>query len=228
MSTTVSTLPPPRVVTVPGGPVVPSAGPAAASLLDPRRERRLTALTAAMVVAIVAVSLLLVIVTADRPSFLAPTTTAGFFPHWLAGPLGGLWPAFPRSVGLMRALFTYGAIFMYACYIGVLVNAHRLRARWLMLGVVAAHAVYLMSPPLTLTDFGNYINYGRMEIVHHLNPYTSIPIVEPHTDPSYLISNWHHLLSPYGPLFTIITFALVPLGVAASFWTIKGILSGIL
>jgi len=64
-----------------------------------------------------------------------------------------------------------------------------------------------------------------MEVVHHLNPYTTIPILEPHGDPSYYLSNWHQLLSPYGPLFTMMTFALVSLGVAASFWAIKAILA---
>src|SRR6202035_967520 len=32
------------------------------------------------------------------------------------------------------------------------------------------------------------------------------------------------MLSPYGPVFTLLTFAVVPLGVAASFWTLKGLL----
>ena len=77
---------------------------------------------------------------------------------------------------------------------------------------------------MALTDIFNYINYGRMEVVHHLNPYTTYPILEPHGDPSYALSNWHQLLSPYGPLFTLLTFALVPLGVAASFWAIKVVL----
>src|SRR5262249_4063510 len=58
----------------------------------------------------------------------------------------------------------------------------------------------------------------------NLNPYTTIPIVEPHSDPAFTLSNWHQLLSPYGPLFTLLTFAVVPLGVAASFWTLKAIL----
>jgi alpha-1,6-mannosyltransferase len=49
--------------------------------------------------------------------------------------------------------------------------------------------------------------------------------VEPHDDPSFVLSNWHQLLSPYGPLFTLLTFVLVPLGVAASFWTIKALLA---
>ena len=91
--------------------------------------------------------------------------------------------------------------------------------------MLAAHACFFLSPPLALTDIFNYVNYGRMEVVHHLNPYTTIPILEPHSDPSYCLSNWHQLLSPYGPLFTLMTFALVPLGVAASFWAIKAILA---
>ena len=86
------------------------------------------------------------------------------------------------------------------------------------------HVIFLISPPLALTDMFNYINYGRMEVVHHLNPYTTIPVLEPHSDPSYALSNWHQLLSPYGPLFTLLTFAVVPLGVAGSFWALKGIL----
>src|SRR5206468_2455578 len=61
----------------------------------------------------------------------------------------------------------------------------------------------------------------RMEILHGLNPYTTIPALGPPSDPTFLLSNWHQLLSPYGPLFTIFSFALVPLGVAAGFWVLK-------
>ena len=83
--------------------------------------------------------------------------------------------------------------------------------------------MFLLAPPMALTDVFNYINYGRMEIVHHLNPYTTTPILEPHDDPSFALSNWHQLLSPYGPTFTLLTFAVVPLGVAGSFWALKGL-----
>ena len=76
-------------------------------------------------------------------------------------------------------------------------------AAWIIGGILAVHAVFILSPPLALTDLFNYVNYGRMEVVHNLNPYTSIPILEPHDDPSYALSNWHQLLSPYGPLFTM-------------------------
>ena len=113
---------------------------------------------------------------------------------------------------------------MYASYAVGLRYVPRLRARWAIAAVVAVHAIMFLAPPLALTDVFNYVNYGRMEIFHHLNPYTTTPILEPHDDPSFALSNWHQLLSPYGPLFTLMTFAVVPLGVAASFWALKGLL----
>src|SRR6202008_915486 len=99
-----------------------------------------------------------------------------------------------------------------------------LPARWVLATLVAVHAIFILSPPLALTDLFNYINYGRMEVVHNLNPYTTIPILEPHNDPSYSLSNWHELLSPYGPLFTLLTFAVVPLGAAGAFWALYVVL----
>jgi hypothetical protein len=113
---------------------------------------------------------------------------------------------------------------MYLSYLLALKHARRLPARWVVAAILAAHVVYLLSPPLALTDVFNYINYGRMEVVHNLNPYTTIPILEPHSDPSFFLSNWHELLSPYGPLFTMLTFAVVPLGVGGSFWALKTLL----
>jgi len=176
-------------------------------------------------IAIVACSALVVVMAANRPSILSPTTHSSFYPHWMAGPLGGIWPGLPRSTNTLKYLFTGAIVVMYASYLLALAYVPRLRARWAIATVVAVHAIYLLAPPMALTDVFNYINYGRMEVVHHLNPYTTIPILEPHNDPSYDLSNWHQLLSPYGPLFTLLTFIVVPLGVAASFWALKGILA---
>jgi hypothetical protein len=168
---------------------------------------------------------LIVALAADRPSILAPQSNTNFYPHWMAGPLGGLWPGLPRDTTMLRYLFTGLIVAMYAAYATALRHAPRLPARWVIGAVLAVHAIFVLSPPLTLTDVFNYINYGRMEVVHNLNPYTSIAILEPHGDPSFTLSNWHQLLSPYGPLFTLLTFAVVPLGVAGSFWALKGILA---
>jgi hypothetical protein len=135
-----------------------------------------------------------------------------------------LLPSLTRNSKTLKYVFTAALVVMYVSYVLGLKYVPLLRARWAIAAVVAVHAILFLAPPLALTDVFNYVNYGRMEVVHHLNPYTTIPILEPHNDPSYAVSNWHQLLSPYGPLFTLMTFLLVPLGVIASFWTIKAVL----
>lgn len=173
---------------------------------------------------IVLCALLIVIVAADRPSALAATTITHYFPGWMAGPLGGLWPSLTRSSNALKAIVTGSIVAMYVSYLLSLRYASRLRARYAIGAIVAVHAIAFLSPPFALTDIFNYVNYARMEVVHHLNPYTTIPILEPHSDPSFALSNWHQLLSPYGPAFTLMTFAVVPLGVAGSFWALKALL----
>jgi hypothetical protein len=192
-------------------------------------ERRAARIGAGALVVLVALSLLFVVIAANRPSLFAATSHAGFFPGWMAGPLGGLWPGLTRNTTALRFVFTGAMATMYVSYVLALayvpsIADTRLRARWAIAAVVGVHAIFFLAPPMSLTDIFNYVNYGRMEVVHHLNPYTTYPILEPHGDPSYALSNWHQLLSPYGPLFTLLTFALVPLGVAASFWAIKAVL----
>jgi hypothetical protein len=186
-----------------------------------RPERRQTAIAAAVLAIIVLCAAVIVLGAADRPSFLSAPSHVGYFPHWLAGPLGGLWPGFTRSPQVLKALFTGAMVVMYGAYLVGLKYVPLLRARWAIATVVAAHAILLLSPPLALTDVFNYINYGRMGVVDHLNPYTTIPVFEPHNSVSFDLSNWHNLLSPYGPTFTLITYAIVPLGVAGSLWSLK-------
>ncbi|HEV3047173.1 MAG TPA: hypothetical protein VGY13_07400, partial [Solirubrobacteraceae bacterium] len=174
---------------------------------------------------IVGLSLLLVLVAANRPSGLTPTTHTGYFPRWMAGPLGGLLAGFTNNGTTLKWLLSGSIVAMYCAYALVLRRTRVLPARWVIGAILAVQAIFLLSPPLALTDLFNYINYGRMEVLYNLNPYTTIPILEPHSDPTFLLSNWHELLSPYGPLFTLVTFAVVPLGVAGSFWALKGLLA---
>jgi hypothetical protein len=187
--------------------------------------RKQSALAVAALATIVGCCALIVLAAADRPSLLSSPSHYGFFPHWLAGPLGGLWPWLTRSPQALKSLFTGALVVMYMAYILGLKYIPTLRARWAIATVVGVHVVILLSPPLSLTDVFNYINYGRMGMLHHLNPYTTLPVLEPHSDPSYYLSNWHKLLSPYGPLFTLIAYAVVPLGIAGSLWTLKGLLA---
>src|SRR5579859_2974172 len=167
---------------------------------------------------------LIVVMAADRPSLLVATSHSNFFPRWMAGPLGGLVPGLTRNSTELKYLFSGSLVVSYAAYMLVLAHAPRLSARWVIGAIAAVHVLFLLSPPLALTDIFNYINYGRMEVLHNLNPYTTIPVSGPHNDPSYSLSNWHELLRPYGPLFTLLTFVVVPLGVAGSFWSLKVLL----
>jgi hypothetical protein len=204
---------------------VPSVSPAYAHTAEqPRRGPGRSFVGAVALAILVAGSAFIVLICANRPTSLIPSSNPNWFPHWLAGPLGGLLPMLTHNGKVLEDLFTFGLIAMYAVYVLAIAYVPSLRARWAIAAIVAVHVVFLLSPPLSLTDVFNYINYGRMEVVYHLNPYATIPTYEPHADLAYLLSNWHELLSPYGPLFTILTFAIVPLGVAGAFWAVKGLL----
>ena len=150
-----------------------------------------------------------------------PVAEHSSYPMWIAGPTGFLTNWFSPTARDERVLFTVLIATMLVAYLIAVYAAPRLRARWVLGAIVVLHLIFLLSPPLTLSDVFNYLNYGRMEAVYHLNPYVTIPALEPHADPTFLLSNWHGLLSPYGPLFTVFTMALVPLGVAGSFWAMK-------
>lgn len=166
-----------------------------------------------------------VLAAANRPSFLSAPSHVGFFPGWLAGPFGGIWPSFTRNPQVLKSLFTGALVLMYLAYLAGLRYVPLLRRRWAIAAILATHLLLVLSPPLSLTDVFNYINYGRMGVVDHLNPYAVIPALEPHSDPSFDLSNWHGLYSPYGPLFTLLTYAIVPLGIAGSLWTMKALMA---
>ncbi|MGA2454661.1 MAG: hypothetical protein ABSG93_14185 [Solirubrobacteraceae bacterium] len=171
--------------------------------------------------ALVMLCVVVVALAAHHASFLSPTATPQRYPSWMAGPLAGLWPgAIPRAHTLTW-LISVALGLLYVAYLLVLRGAPRIQPGWILGGIVAVQLTFLLAPPLQYTDVFNYINYGRMGVVHHLDPYSTLPLLEPHSDPAYAISNWHYLRSPYGPLFTLLTYALVPLGVAASLWAIK-------
>ena len=166
---------------------------------------------------------LVVLVAAARWTFLVPPGKTAF-PHWMAGPLQGFFTAFDPTRSQLKVAFTATLGGLYLVYLLALLTVPALRARWLIAAVVGVHVALVLSPPLSLTDVFNYIGYGRMGALHGLNPYTHIPQQSPHSDPSFALSNWHHLRSPYGPLFTLLTYALVPLGVPGAFWAWKIVL----
>ncbi|HLI32297.1 MAG TPA: hypothetical protein VKU89_06110 [Solirubrobacteraceae bacterium] len=172
---------------------------------------------------IVALSALIVLAAAGEPTFLSAPARSNYFPSWMSGPLGGIWTGI-ASEATLKWLFSGAILLSYGAYVLLIRHAGALRMRTLLVAVVALQLIYLLAPPLALTDVFNYLNYARMEIVHHLNPYVTMPVLEPHGDPAYALSNWHGLLSPYGPLFTIFTFVFAHLSPGAYLWIYKGAL----
>jgi hypothetical protein len=189
------------------------------------RSKIAVAASAASLTVMVAASLLLVSFASASGRVLVPVWKPGYYPSWIAGPLGSA-TSWALTVGshTERVTLTATVAAMLVAYLVVIFSSRRLRIGYVVATIVVLHLIFFLSPPLTLTDVFNYLNYGRMEAVHHLNPYTTIPALEPHSDPTFGISNWHGLLDPYGPLFTLFAMALVPLGLAASFWAMKAAL----
>ncbi len=58
----------------------------------------------------------LVLIAANRPSILAPTTHSGYYPRWMAGPLGGLLQGFTNNGETLKWLFTGSMVVMYGAY----------------------------------------------------------------------------------------------------------------
>jgi hypothetical protein len=129
-------------------------------------------------------SLLLVSLAAAHGGILVPVSKPGFYPQWLSGPTGVLTGWFTAGSHAERVLFTALIATMLVAYVVVVYTAPRLRARWVLAAIVVLHVIFFLSPPLTLSDVFNYLNYGRMEALYHLNPYVTIPASRMPTRPS--------------------------------------------
>ncbi len=197
------------------------SGAARGAVLSPLALSAPALLAAVSFAGLTAGSFLIVLMAAERPSTFTPTSAGGYFPTWMAGPLRGLLPGLTHDDNRLAWLLSGVMLAMYVLYVVAFRLAERLRARWTVAALLAIHLAFLLSPPLQYTDVFNYVHYGRMGVLQGLNPYTVIPALSPHGDASFALSNWRHLLSPYGPAFTLFSYALVPLGVAGFFWTIK-------
>ena len=145
--------------------------------------------------------------------------TAGGSPGWLIGPLApfGLDGADGPLAG---PLFYAGLWAALLLYVVVLLGASELSRRTVIAVVVAMHGLFLLAPPLLSQDVFSYIAYARLGVEHGLNPYTATPL-DIRGDEAFPFAGSKGAVSVYGPLFTLLTYALAPLGVAGSFWALK-------
>ena len=139
-------------------------------------------------------------------------------PAWLAGPFGstGLNLGVGGLIGVLALMFV-----SYVLAVGA---ADRLSARAVLMSIAAFHALVLLAPPLLSTDVFSYQAYARMGQLYGANPYLHGPHVMA-LDPLYpfIGAKWVAIPSAYGPLFTVLSYVLAPLSIAASALAYKAI-----
>jgi hypothetical protein len=149
--------------------------------------------------------------------------SAGGSPGWLMGPFRGLGAGFADGT-LAGPLFYAGLWLATLAYVAVLALARSLGPR-LALGTIAAlHVLFLLAPPLLSQDVFSYLAYARLEVLHHLNPYTHSPDAAP-GDAVVGFAGSKDATSAYGPLFTVATLPLAKLGVPGAFWILKVVMA---
>jgi len=137
------------------------------------------------------------------------------FPGWLHGPLPALDAGLSSTdVGVLLVTMVLGYGVAIAC-------AARVPGRWPLAVAVVAIAICGLAPPLLSADVFGYVAWGELG-AHGVNPYTHPSIAVGH-DAVRPFLLWHHGASPYGPLFTVLTYALAPLSVGAALWTLKAV-----
>jgi hypothetical protein len=139
----------------------------------------------------------------------------------IAGWLAGIGERLGYRVFLVALLAFSGA------YVGMLALAGRgalvrLSPRWAIGLVAALNAIVFAGPILLSTDVFSYIAYARMGVEHGLNPYLHGPAAIT-GDPvyHYVGSSWKHVPTAYGPVYTLLSYPLAPLGVKGALWGMK-------
>lgn len=164
-------------------------------------------------------TLFLVIYATAGPSILVSKSDVAF-PGWLAGPLHGLFGPLPHHVRLLNAGFSVMLVLMTVAYVITLAAARHLTMRAIWIFVVAAAVVLVLSPPLQYTDLFNYLGYAHLGALHHLNPYTHVIGAE-QFDPVSRFATWANWRSPYGTLFTALTYPLALMPLPVAYWLLK-------
>ncbi len=176
---------------------------------------RLRALGAIGLVGVLVGVLLVCAGAANGPTIYVPGRSGGW-PTWMAGPLAGL------RGGLGSDSFEAYTLLMCAGYGAVLVAARALSLRTIAAGILAANLILLIGPPLISQDVFGYLAFARMGVLHGLDPYTHVAVEAP-TDAIFPFIGWPRQHSPYGPLFTLASYATAPLGLAGGLWTLKAV-----
>jgi|SRR5579884_1115223 len=160
---------------------------------------------------------LVVAMAAAHTDALLPETVRPL-PAWLAGPFGS------TGLGLSGPMLILVLAVMFASYAVSVRATDRLSPRTVLMAIAAMNALVLLAPPLLSTDVFSYQFYGRMGAIYGANPY----LAGPHAlalDPlfPFIGAKWSYTPTVYGPVFTLLDYALAPLSIAASALAYKAI-----
>jgi hypothetical protein len=136
------------------------------------------------------------------------------FPGWLSGPFHGL------GSHLTWASFYVELLLLCALWVAAVALSDAIRLRWALAAVGALHALFMLAPPIGLSDAFNYIGIGRLAVEHGLNPYVDHLAEVPH-DPAFAYATWPDWPNPYGPLATVLFHPLGLPGVPEGLWLTK-------
>src|SRR5260221_12811849 len=81
---------------------------------------------------------------------------------------------------------------------------YALAMRLIWLTAIVSGCIYIFTPVTTSDDISSYASYGRLLIIHHANPYFIPPSAFPQ-DPTYPLIYWRHVVTIYGPIWTLIS-----------------------
>jgi Glycosyltransferase family 87 len=176
----------------------------------PQAERGARALIVLCTIVLLAATLEIVLDAAVGRSALIPKQPE------IAGWLSGIGVRLGYRTFLIALLAFTGA---YAVLLGL---AGRISKRWAIVLVGVLQLVVFVGPVLISTDVFSYIAYARMGVEHAINPYTHGPIAIVH-DPvyQYVGKDWKHVATAYGPLYTLLSYPLAPLGLRGALWGMK-------
>jgi alpha-1,6-mannosyltransferase len=139
----------------------------------------------------------------------------------IAGWLAGIGERLGYRVFLIPILVFAGA------YAAMLLLTRRPRGaaiskRWAIVLIAVLHVIVFAGPILISTDVFSYIAYARMGVEHGINPYLHGPVAIS-GDPvfQYVGHDWRHVATAYGPLYTLLSYPLAPLGVTGALWGMK-------
>ncbi len=120
------------------------------------------------------------------------------------------------------ALFVFSAAYLVLLALGGRAAIARLSPRWAIALVGALQLIVFAGPILFSTDVFSYIAYARMGVLHGVNPYLHGPIAIA-GDPvyTYVGSDWRHVATAYGPLYTLLSYPLAELGLRGALWAMK-------